>query len=102
MAAHLENGGSVLLLVNSTAALPADGPLKISSRAGSELDGRWFSNFNWVRRDQEPFSAVGFNRLLGFESAQVAPDFVIENVAPENFDDVLWGITFGWLNRNWH
>jgi hypothetical protein len=100
VATHVENGGSVLLLVNSKDALPPEWPLTISARAGNELDGRWFSNFNWMRRDREPFAGIAFNRLLGFESAQVAPDFVVENVAPEHFDDVLSGITLGWLNRN--
>src|SRR5438270_14043859 len=25
-------------------------------RAGCELDGRWFSNFNWVRTNQTPYN----------------------------------------------
>src|SRR5205823_5315182 len=37
---------------------------------------------------------------LGFESAQVTPDYVMEGIAPTDFDDVLSGMTFGWLNRN--
>jgi hypothetical protein len=37
---------------------------------------------------------------LGFESAAVATVFVIQGLAPEQFEDVLSGITYGWLNNN--
>jgi hypothetical protein len=69
-------------------------------RSGTELDGRWFSNFNWIRCDVEPFSGLAFTPILGFESARVAPNHVILGVEPEQFDDVLSGITYGWLNNN--
>jgi hypothetical protein len=97
---HLQNGGNVILIANSEDALPIDSPLKITQRAGSELDGRWFSNFNWIRPDRPPFSHVAFSKILGFESQRVAPEYVIENVCPADYADVLSGITFGWLNRN--
>jgi hypothetical protein len=69
-------------------------------RAGSELDGRWFSNFNWIRPDREPFAAVNFGRILGFESERVIPNYVLQNISGEHFEDVLSGITYGWLNAN--
>ena len=98
--AHLQNGGRVLLLAASSTALPVDWPLKIVARSGTELDGRWFSNFNWIRADREPFSSVAVTPILGFESAAVAPEYVIQGIAPQQFEDVLSGITYGWLNNN--
>ena len=100
VASHLENGGRVLLIAGSEEALPGDWPLKIALRSGTELDGRWFSNFNWIRCDREPFLSLAVTPVLGFESAAVAPAFVIQGLAPEQFDDVLSGITYGWLNNN--
>ena len=100
VASHLENGGRVLLIAESEEALPSDWSLKVALRSGTELDGRWFSNFNWIRCDREPFLSVAATAVLGFESAAVAPVFVIEGLAPEQFDDVLSGITYGWLNNN--
>ena len=97
---HLEQGGNVLLLIDSEDALPPDSNIAAKVRAGSELDGRWFSNFNWIRNDREPFARVSFGRILGFESARVVPEYVIGNVPPENFDDVIAGATFGWLQKN--
>jgi len=97
---HLQQGGKALLIANSETALPADWPIKTVVRSGTELDGRWFSNFNWIRCDVEPFSGLAFTPILGFESARVAPNHVILGVEPEQFDDVLSGITYGWLNNN--
>ena len=88
------------MLVDSEDALPPDFGIRSQVRAGSELDGRWFSNFNWIRSDREPFSAVAFTPILGFESEHVVPKFVLRNIAPEHFDDVLSGVTYGWLNLN--
>jgi len=97
---HLQNGGRVILLTGDEAALPSHWPLRVVSRIGTELDGRWFSNFNWIRPDREPFSSVAFTPILNFESAAVAPRHVIQGFAPAQFDDVLSGITYGWLNNN--
>jgi hypothetical protein len=97
----LRAGGRVLLLADSKDAVPAGSPLKVTPRAGSDLDGNWISNFNWVRTDApSPFSRVAFTKILGFESERVVPRFVIEGVKGENYDDVLSGITYGWLNSN--
>lgn len=97
---HLRNGGRAILLIEDESALPDHWPLKVASRRGTELDGRWFSNFNWIRGEREPFSSVAFTPILNFESAWVAPRYVIQGFAPEQFDDVLSGITYGWLNNN--
>jgi hypothetical protein len=97
----LRRGARVLLLANSKDALPARAPLKITPRADSDLDGNWISNFNWVRTSApSPFSRVAFTKILGFESEHVVPRFVIEGVAGADYDDVLAGITYGWLNSN--
>ncbi len=100
VAEHLARGGNVVLVAGSESALPASWPWKITLRAGSELDGRWFSNFNWIRPAHKPFSEVAFTRILGFESAQVAPEYVIQGIAGGKFEDVLSGMTLGWLNEN--
>ncbi len=101
VAAHLQSGGNVLLLASSGDALPSDWPLKVTPRAGTELDGRWFSNFNWIRQTEEPFSSVAFGSILGFESAGVAPHYVIQGIEPESYKtDVLSGMALGWLNKN--
>jgi Glycosyl hydrolases family 2, sugar binding domain/Glycosyl hydrolases family 2/Glycosyl hydrolases family 2, TIM barrel domain len=98
---RLRAGARVLLLADSKDAMPAGWPLKVTPRAGSDLDGNWISNFNWVRTDPpSPFSRVAFTKILGFESERVVPRFVIEGVKGENYDDVLSGITYGWLNSN--
>lgn len=100
VSSHLENGGSVLLIANSEDSLPGNWPIRIAPRVGTELDGRWFSNFNWIRTDREPFASVALTPILGFESARVAPNHVIDGITPDMIDDVLSGITLGWLNRN--
>jgi len=97
---HLQNGGRVILLAGDETALPRHWPLQVVSRVGTELDGRWFSNFNWIRGERAPFSSVAFTPILNFESAPVAPRHVIRGFAPEQFEDVLSGITYGWLNNN--
>jgi hypothetical protein len=97
---HLSSGGTAVVLVDSTDALPASLPITATVRAGSELDGRWFSNYNWVRTDRAPFNALNFGRILGFESAKVVPDYVLQGIDPGEFGDVLAAATFGWLQKN--
>ena len=100
VAEWLARGGNVLVLVDSENSLPAGCGIAVKARAGSDLDGRWVSNQNWIRSDIPPFSALALNRILGFESAEVVPEFVLQNVAPSDYQDVLSGITYGWLNKN--
>jgi Glycosyl hydrolases family 2, sugar binding domain/Glycosyl hydrolases family 2/Glycosyl hydrolases family 2, TIM barrel domain len=100
VANRLHAGGSVLLLVDSDNAFPPDASVRSTIRAGSELDGRWFSNFNWIRPDSAPFREVAFGRILGFESVNVVPNYVIEGIAGEDFADVISGVTYGWLQKN--
>jgi len=100
VAAHLEQGNPVILLIDSEDALPAEWPIHAKVRVGTELDGRWFSNYNWIRPEGLPFSEIAFGRILGFESKEVAPRHVLRGVEEADFGDVLSGITYGWLNQN--
>ena len=95
----LEEGGRVLLLADSEDAFPEGTNISTKVRAGSELDGRWFSNFNWIRSDRPPFQQVAFGRILGFESAAVVPNYVMQGVPGANYEDVLASATFGWLQK---
>ena len=97
---HLMNGGRVLLLADSEDALPTELALKCVKRAGTWLDGRWFSNYNWINPSAPPYRELALQRLLGFESRRVVPAYVIEGVEPHDYDDVLSGISLGWLNLN--
>jgi hypothetical protein len=98
---YVRNGGRAIILANSKDALP-NGPIKVTLRAGSDLDGNWVTNFNWVRADAptSPFHTVAFTKILGFESEHVVPRFVIQGIDGANYDDVLSGIFYGWLNNN--
>lgn len=97
---HLEDGGRVLLLVYSEKALPEGSPYTAVSRVGTDLDGRWFSNYNWIRADSPVFESLALGRIMGFESAEVVPRHVIRGVPPAVFDDVLCGVTYGWVAKN--
>ncbi|NDQ55787.1 MAG: hypothetical protein GZ088_01790 [Acidipila sp.] len=98
--AQINQGGRVVLLIDSIDALPAGTSLKVAAHDGSDLDGNWVTNFNWVRANAAPFDAVAFGRLLGLESASVVPHYIIQGVAPHDYDDVLSGVFYGWLNQN--
>jgi hypothetical protein len=41
-----------------------------------------------------------FDKLLGFESQSVVPEFVIQGVTQQECDDVYAGIFYGWINQN--
>jgi hypothetical protein len=97
---HLESGGRAIILVDSKEALTGVAALKVAARRGSDLDGNWVTNFNWVRADTAPFNAVAVGGLLGFESARAIPHYVIQGVRGEDYSDVMSGIFYGWLNNN--
>jgi hypothetical protein len=97
---HLGSGGRAIILVNSKDALPDGGRLKVAPRAGSDLDGNWVTNFNWIRTGAAPFGDVAVSKLLGFEAVNTVPRFVIQGVRGEDYTDVLSGIFYGWLNNN--
>jgi hypothetical protein len=95
----LRSGRRVIVLANAQDALPADASIKIVPRKGV-LDGNWVTNFNWVNVNRAPFKAVAFDQLPGFEAVAVIPEFVIQGVRPEEYDDVMAGIFYGWINSN--
>jgi len=97
---HLRGGGRVIVLANSKEALPARLSFKVTPRAGSDLDGNWVTNFNWIKRDAAPFREVAFAPILGFESTATVPQYVIQNVRADDYADVMSGIFYGWLNNN--
>jgi hypothetical protein len=97
---HLADGGEAIVLVDSEEALPANFGISAKLRAGNELDGRWFSNFNWVRWNRPPFDRLTFSKILGFESEAVVPALMLRDIPPAQFDDVLCGATYGWLQKN--
>src|SRR5262249_22968550 len=96
----LDSSRRVILLANDKDALP-NGALKITPRnGGTGYDGNWVTNFNWANVNRAPFSAVAFDKLLGFEAEEITPKFVIEGVKREDYDDVMSGIFLGWVNKN--
>ncbi|HEY0101787.1 MAG TPA: hypothetical protein VGB76_22870, partial [Pyrinomonadaceae bacterium] len=97
---HLRGGGRAVILADAKDALPPGSNLKITPRAGSDLDGNWVTNFNWARTDAQPFREVAFTKILGFEAARVVPRHVIEGVGGADYADVHAGIFYGWLNNN--
>jgi hypothetical protein len=94
----LENGGRVILLAADKQGI-APG-IEIVPRAGSVLDGNWISSYLWLRKNQEPFKDIGFDTLAGFEVQSVAPRAAVQGIKPENYDDVLSGIFYGWIHSN--
>jgi hypothetical protein len=97
---HLSRGGRVFMVINSEAPLPSQWNIVSKTRSGSDLDGRWISNYNWIRLDRPPYSSVPFKRILGFEAAKVIPRYVLQQIQACAYEDVLCGITYGWLNKN--
>ncbi|MCA1556454.1 MAG: hypothetical protein LC747_07165, partial [Acidobacteria bacterium] len=97
---HLRGGGRAVILADAKDALPQNSNLKITPRAGSDLDGNWVTNFNWARTDVAPFAEVAFTKILGFEAARAVPRFVIEGASGADYGDIHAGIFYGWLNNN--
>jgi hypothetical protein len=99
----LRDGGHVILLTTDRATL-APG-LEIVPRTGRQFpeslyEGNWITSIPWVRKDQEPLKAIGFNVLEGFESQAVTPTAVVQGIPPQNFKDVLAGMFFSWIHAN--
>ena len=69
-------------------------------RAGSDFSGNWISDFLWLRKGQAPFTDIGFDTLGGFETQAVTPAAVIKGIPPQNFNDVLAGMFYGWIHDN--
>lgn len=54
----------------------------------------------WIRKDRQPFKLIGFETFPGFEMQAATPPSVVQGLKPENFNDVLSGIFYGWIHSN--
>jgi hypothetical protein len=97
---RLYRGAHAVVILDNVNAVPRELGLTIKARAGTELDGRWFSNLSWIVPAHSPFEQLAFTPFMGFEAEGVTAEHVIQGVAPAAFDDVLCGITYAWLNLN--
>jgi Glycosyl hydrolases family 2, sugar binding domain/Glycosyl hydrolases family 2/Glycosyl hydrolases family 2, TIM barrel domain len=97
---HLNDGGSVVLLPDSADALPANFAVQLKTRERNNYNGDWISNFNWILPSSPVFNEIAFNKIMGWEAQAVTPDYVLLGVPAANFDDVLAGAFYGWINAN--
>lgn len=99
VSAYLQRGGRVIVLADGPDALPANLPIQMRERKG-DYDGNWISNFAWVAPQSPLFRDITGNPILGWEAAAVMPHNVLQGVNPEQYDDVLAGMFYGWLHNN--
>lgn len=97
---HLNGGGRAVVLADSEESFPSKCRFACTKRASTWLDGRWFSNYNWITPTSPPYQELSFHKLLAFESRYVVPAYAIAGVEPGEYDDVISGMTLGWLNLN--
>jgi hypothetical protein len=91
--------GARVILIPAEQLTLAPG-IEVVPRGGSNFDGNWISNFLWLRKEQPPFSNIGFNTLGEFETQAVTPAVIIKGIPPRNFNDVLAGMFYGWIHSN--
>ena len=96
--AKLRAGARVILI--ATDAMTLAPGIEVTPRAGSDYSGNWISDFLWLRKDRPPFDALGFDTLGGFETQAVTPAAVVTGIPPQNFNDVLAGMFYGWIHAN--
>jgi hypothetical protein len=94
----LRDGGRVILIAADQTTL-APG-IEVVPRAKSDLEGNWISNFLWLRKSQPPFANIGFSTLGEFETQAATPAAVVRGIPPQNFNDVLAGMFYGWIQAN--
>jgi hypothetical protein len=94
----LESGARVLLLSSEGQTL-APG-IDIVPRAGTDYEGNWISNFLWLRTNQPPFQALGFDAMVGFEAQAINAPAVIRGIAAKDFRDVWAGMFYGWIHSS--
>jgi hypothetical protein len=94
----LRAGARVILIAADR--MPLAPGLEVIARAGGDLSGGWISNFLWLRKDEAPFTGIGFDTMAGFETQSATPATVIQGIPPQNFNDVLAGMFYGWVNSN--
>ncbi len=98
--AALQQGGDVLLLMDSVTVFPAGFPLIAVDRDTGGYEGNWASVLSWVRNDRGPFRGVCPDRRFGFESAGMEMPYAVRGIPPEHFGDVLAGLFIGWVHRH--
>ncbi len=94
----LRAGARVILIAADPLTL-APG-IEVKRRTEDDLSGNWISDFLWERKGRAPFTKLGFDILSGFETQAVTPATVITGIPPQNFNDVLAGIFYGWIRDN--
>jgi hypothetical protein len=94
----LRAGARVILIASDPLTL-APG-IEIAPRSQDAFDGNWISNFFWLRKGRAPFADIGFDTLSGFEIQAVNPAAVIKGIPPQNFNDVLAGMFYGWIHND--
>jgi hypothetical protein len=94
----LRAGARVILIVSDPLTL-APG-IQVAPRTQDDLSGNWISDFFWVRKGRAPFTDIGFDTLAGFETQAATPEAVIKGIPPQNFNDVLAGMFYGWIHQN--
>jgi hypothetical protein len=96
---QLRRGGRVIVLANAADALPAGIPLQMKERKG-DYDGNWISNFTWIMPQSAVFRDIAVGPILGWEAAAAMPTFLLEGIKPEEYDDVLAGMFYGWIHNS--
>lgn len=94
----VRGGGRALVIADSGDAL-ANLPIQMKERKDA-YDGNWVSNFAWIDPHSPVFQSMTFAPILGWEAAAVTPHFVLRGIKPEQYDDVLAGMFYGWINNN--
>jgi hypothetical protein len=94
----LRAGARVILIASDPLTL-APG-IEVAPRSEDDLSGNWISDFLWLRKGRAPFTHIGFDTLGGFETQAVTPATVIKGIPPQNFNDVLAGMFYGWIHDN--
>ena len=94
----LRAGARVILIAGDALAL-APG-IDVIPRSEGDYSGNWISNFLWLRKGHPPFTDIGFDTLGEFETQGVTPAAVITGIPPQNFNDVLAGMFYGWISQN--
>jgi hypothetical protein len=99
-AAMLQQGGNVLLLMDSTTVFPAGFPLVSVRRDTGWYDGNWASALYWARTDKPPFQGISKDNRIGFEAAGMKMPYAVRVMDPIGYDDVLGGMFIGWIQRH--
>ncbi len=97
---HLRSGSNILCLVDEHTVSPDTTLFRIIPRKSQWYDGNWASNLNWIRFEHPVFNDICSSPLLGFRIADISPEWIITDLSPQNFKDVLAGMFVGWLHLN--